>query len=183
MFPARMQKIFNLFPKWFLHSSSNKFLDSDLWVHDQERAVHNPLNSFAKDPKRRLKYVMPTDSDTGTRYWRKWWTQHMIASPVFGEPQGEIAPIPIVEQRNWYDTHAYNCRHCRAALQRAGAVKKWVPYVALFAAILLPKTVQKVVGVVAAMFADMFANKLIRSVLGPQRGELTTAAQFARVDK
>jgi hypothetical protein len=69
-------------PIWLQHSIANKFLDSDLWVHDQERVVRSGENKYS--PKNlRLRsvsdissnYVMKTESDTGTRAWRTWWTR------------------------------------------------------------------------------------------------------------
>ena len=44
--PSPGRKIPKLIPKWFLDSFTNRFLDTDLWIHDQERFVHLPTNSF-----------------------------------------------------------------------------------------------------------------------------------------
>ena len=33
-------------PKWFTHIFLNRFLESDLWIHDQELLARGPMNSF-----------------------------------------------------------------------------------------------------------------------------------------
>ena len=39
-------KLLKFIPTWYLHSASNRFLDTDVWVHDQERALRGVSNSF-----------------------------------------------------------------------------------------------------------------------------------------
>jgi phenylpropionate dioxygenase-like ring-hydroxylating dioxygenase large terminal subunit len=179
MFPQAVGKIFNKFPMWLRHGMGNRFLDSDLWIHDQERSVRKSVNSMVKDPKRRLKYLMPTDSDTSTRFWRAWWTKHMAASPMFGTPsEDSVSNIPLTEQRDWYEGHTKNCKSCKTALQRALKVRKFAPYFAAFLAAVLPNAVTKVFGVVFSVLADFAAGKVIRMTAGAERGEAISAAQF-----
>lgn len=39
VYPFKSSKLMSLFPKWIGHVFSNVFLDSDLWIHDQELAA------------------------------------------------------------------------------------------------------------------------------------------------
>lgn len=125
-----LRKIGQRFPKWLLHSFTNRFLDSDVWIHDQERVQRGVRNGgYLGDSKESSRgsssstggdssdssdisdsdvssssdvagrrYVMPTQSDTGTRVWRQWWRRHMKDSPVFGEPQQPLKWLSHDEQ-------------------------------------------------------------------------------------
>ncbi len=99
-----MSLLFKLFPTWFLHAATMKFINSDIWVYDQEKMIRNPLNRFWKNksgsklyndallgnrhirhPHGNLnegeeilpKYTLVTQSDRGCIAWRKWWKKHM----------------------------------------------------------------------------------------------------------
>jgi hypothetical protein len=117
-----LKRIGRRFPKWLMHSFTNRFLDSDVWIHDQERAQRGERSggmltgkaasssSSSSDSsssgsgsdsvisRAGSRYVMPTQSDTGTRIWRQWWKRHMMDSPVFGEPQEPLKWLSHDEQ-------------------------------------------------------------------------------------
>ena len=59
----RRRSIPSWVPLWFIHSRSNNFLDSDIWIHDQELNV--------RSQKGTLKYVTPSESDKGVIFFRK----------------------------------------------------------------------------------------------------------------
>lgn len=71
-------KIFALLPKWLLHLSSNIFLDSDLWVHDQELAARGV------DPNKR--FVQPPIS------------KQVTASPTFSSPDIRIEKEDVLSE-------------------------------------------------------------------------------------
>ena len=98
-----MRKMRTKFPTWLLHTFSNRFLDSDVWIHDQERTQRIMQSSAgggsgAGSGGVGSKYVMPTQSDTGTREFRAWWRKHMMGSPVFGEPKEPLTWLSHEEQ-------------------------------------------------------------------------------------
>lgn len=79
-------------PKWWIHAFYLRFLDSDIWIHDQEKLVRCGLSSFPQrnaettlsDPllgrrpgSRTPRYSLMTESDRGCIAWRKWWKHHM----------------------------------------------------------------------------------------------------------
>lgn len=90
--PAAASGISKLIPSWFIHQRSMKFLDSDIWVHDQERRFRRPPNSFQQlnsnvpIHKNSLlmdtynqdeSYALMTTSDISCSMWRQWWKKHM----------------------------------------------------------------------------------------------------------
>ena len=190
-----MRKMRRRFPKWLSHYLSNKFLDSDIWVHDQERTQRTNLNAFVPESNTRKqgeavsvngtspvilgdRYVMTTASDTGCRAWRKWCIQHMAASPIFGEPKVPIPWISREAQLNRYDNHAKYCSSCRGALDNANKAKKIAPFLAVFLAAVAPNMITRVLGIVVAFLVNDFADRVRRGILGIERGSVSSAAQF-----
>ena len=77
-------------PKWFDHALSMRFLDSDLWIHEEEVAVRGRKNLFfdsimpVKEPHDvGMNYKLMTSSDTGCAAWRLWWHTHMSVNITF----------------------------------------------------------------------------------------------------
>jgi phenylpropionate dioxygenase-like ring-hydroxylating dioxygenase large terminal subunit len=187
-----LRKLRGLFPDWLSHSFTNKFLETDVWVHDQERtqrAGFNPylqhesptgeLNGSSSPSSVGTKYVMTTQSDTGTRAWRKWWYQHMASSPIFGEPRTPVPWRSRESQLDRFENHAKYCSSCRGALANSNTLKKLVPFLAIAIATIAPTKVLKIVGLVASYFLNEAAEWVRRSILGYRRGEANSAAQFA----
>ena len=132
-----MRKLRKRLPTWLLHTFSNRFLDSDVWIHDQERTQR--MKSSGGDVG--TKYVMPTQSDTGTRVFRQWWRKHMMGSPAFGEPTEPLTWLSHEEQLDRYEAHAQSCKSCSGALKNAQLAKKLAPFVSLFFLALAPSRV------------------------------------------
>ena len=170
------------FPKWILHAFINRFLDSDIWVHDQERTQRgHGGNAFAEDKVFGgvgSKYVMPTASDSGTRLWRQWWRRHMADSPVFGEPRSRLAWLSRAEQLDRYEAHTKHCTSCLGALANARRAKALAPFAALLLLALAPSTLLRVLAVAIGLAVDHLAGRVVRAMLGPQRRDVYSAAQF-----
>eukprot|EP00981_Chlorochromonas_danica_P007934 scaffold1909_cov155-Ochromonas_danica.AAC.1 len=79
-------------PKILQHYMSMRFLDSDMWIMEAERALRCPVSSFdsaaaamrSEDrllmglvPQGAPNYVVPFESDKGPMAWRKWWRNNM----------------------------------------------------------------------------------------------------------
>jgi len=58
-------------PTWLVHAGSNRFLNTDAWLHDAER--------FSRGGSEKLNYLYPTSSDIGTRTFRSWWQDNGMA--------------------------------------------------------------------------------------------------------
>ena len=82
------------FPSWLGHLGSNRFLNTDTWLHDAERNARIHMNTLnkqkgsvsvgaAKEGRRStdgLNYIFATKSDLGPSLFRKWWTKHGLAN-------------------------------------------------------------------------------------------------------
>lgn len=172
-------------PQWLSHSTSNRFFDTDVWVHDQERTQRSGVNPFLSqavsgDTTSQVgkKYVLTTQSDTGSRAWRIWWAKHMVESPVFGEPKVSVSWMSRESQLDRYENHAKHCSSCRGALDNASTVKKLVPFLAIFLAFIAPNTIIMMLGIAFSLIVNEAAELTISSILGPDKGDVSSAAQF-----
>lgn len=190
-----LRKLQGKLPVWLSHSLSNKFLDTDVWVHEQERTQRAGVNPYLQHENPTVghvepdgtsspssvgnKYVLTTESDTGTRAWRRWWKQHMASSPIFGEPRIQLPWISRESQLNRYENHTKYCSSCRGALANANTVKKLLPFIAIAIVTILPNKVLKIMGLIASYLVNEAAEWVRRNILGYRRGEVSSAAQFA----
>lgn len=108
-------------PKWISHALTNKFLNTDTWLHDAERKVRNRDRGHSIDISKSV-YVLPTSSDIGVRAFRDWWkTYGMQRSPPhsFGPATIEQLGSQSLSRREQIDPwrhHTKNCDACRRAL-------------------------------------------------------------------
>jgi len=165
-------------PQWWQHILQNKFFDSDLWIHDQERFVSGiGINSF-EEPKPQ-RYVMPTASDNGVRGWRAWWTRHMSHSPAFALDSSSKLPwLSLSEQRDRYENHIKTCRHCTSALQAARRVQRWAPVAAALGIVFGKSWPPRLLGALLSAALHLAADWVVRTVGGPDREARISAAQF-----
>lgn len=151
-------------PKWIGHAFSNRFLNSDAWLHDAEIVARSRSQSNEN-------YLYATNSDTGTRTFRKWWRKHglsMAPPNTFGPAaRADLQRIPRRDQINAWDLHAKQCVSCRKALETIKTVETagWV--VAIASAILLrPWPVRAMILAATAMFAAITCTKLATIIEG-----------------
>lgn len=117
----------NKVPKWISHSFSNQFLETDIWLHNCELEA-SKSNREAIDA-----YYMPTSSDIGPRSWRKWWERHMTHIPAFSSNLDMKLPKKTPqEQKERFESHIDNCKHCQKALKRVKFLKKFSIFSLLF---------------------------------------------------
>ena len=102
----------------------------------------------------------------------------MIKSPVFGEPRGPMTWMTKAEQFDRYEAHAKNCMACKGALSKAQTVKKFAPFVALFLAAIAPNKLLRVLSVLLGLGANEVAERIMKGIMGPGRGQVTSAAQM-----
>ena len=189
--PSPTKRFSKKIPLWLVHSKINSFLDTDIWIHDQERFQRSGGNSFldpntveeGSDNKNIVskvgdQYVLTTQSDTGCLAWRKWWRTHMMTSPIFGEPSVAIPWMTKEQQVDRYEAHAKQCSSCNGALKKASFAKKYAPFLGIFLASIAPNTILKTLGIIIALGVYELAEKVRRNILGPVRGAIISAAQF-----
>ncbi|KAJ8601059.1 hypothetical protein CTAYLR_004490 [Chrysophaeum taylorii] len=104
-------------PTWLAHAATNRFLNTDVWLHDAE------LRLRAKEGDERGAYNAVTSSDLGGSAWRTFWRDSGMASSggCFG-PAKYSELKPITSRKAMIDPwkyHSSQCAHCRKALKRA----------------------------------------------------------------
>jgi len=177
-------------PRWLMHKVTNNFLDTDVWVHDQERLGRgwggNSLLQGQQGQQGANKspslsdYVMPTSSDLGVKSWRRWWAEHLQKHPVFGEQPSAVLPLISKEQQlDRWQTHAVHCSDCRGALRNARAARRVLPFLAALVVVAATASVwTRVAAVAVAALLDYACARVERGVLGPERGQRVSAARL-----
>lgn len=184
-----LRKLKGKSPTWLSHALSNRFLESDIWIHDQERFQRNGVNEFLKEKDTPVvgevakKYVMTTESDLAPRLYRTWWNKHIIQSPLFGQPKVAVPWISNKSQLDRYEAHAKHCTSCQGALKNSFSIQKYAPYLAIFLAVIAPNRILKILGVIATFLVNEVAGRVIGAVMGYKKGEFSSASQFAPIDK
>jgi len=181
---------FKFVPRWLLHLGSNRFLNSDTWLHDAERAARMNADSLNKrggsvavgaaragrKPTDGLNYVLATKSDLGPTAFRKWWIKHGFAdSPpnAFGPASPNSLPVRALsraEQIDPWENHAVNCVSCRGALRGMRRFQKLCAVGAATGAILMRNRPPVAIGLVlAGLFAHDFLRKFATAIEGNTR--------------
>jgi hypothetical protein len=179
-------------PRWLIHALSNRFLDTDVWIHDQERLLRGAANAYTTPatPDSIPAPRQPSASDQGPQLWRQWWQQHLVPlSPAFGA--ANAVDLQWLSHSQQYDrvlNHARHCVYCDTARRRAQLVQKFAPFAALVLLGLLRSSglgrsklaIFRILPTpMAAAFyllTDKVANMVLDSIEGPREGELTGVA-------
>ena len=72
-------------PRWLVHAASNRFLNTDVWLHEAE--IHSRGTNET--------YTSPTSSDVGPDAFRKWWRRVGLSEA----PLHTFGPAPIEDLR------------------------------------------------------------------------------------
>jgi len=84
------------FPTFLGHAGSNRFLNSDTWLHDTERNIRKRDSSIneiggpvavgaakaGKKPFLDMNYIFASKSDVAISAFRKWWSTYLSEGPV-----------------------------------------------------------------------------------------------------
>lgn len=113
----------NKVPRFLLHAFSNRFLNTDVWLHDAERlVVERRSNNVSNQKLGGMDYIMVTQSDLAVSSFRKWWMKYWFAdSPphTFSMATPELLgpKLSRSEQIDPWENHVKSCSHCRKALK------------------------------------------------------------------
>ena len=105
---------FTWLPDWLRHAASNRFLNTDVWLHNAEYQIRrkSPVNS---------PYLFPSQADEGVKIFRQWWSRHGFSTaPVntFGPAAFEsLQLMDRAMQVNPWNHHSKQCASCRKALK------------------------------------------------------------------
>jgi hypothetical protein len=94
-----------------------------------------------------------------------------------------ILHVYELPQLDRYEAHVRYCRHCQKALKNANIAQTISPYLAAITAVVLPNTPSKVVGIVLSFAMGFIAKTTKGAILGYEKDEKSSAAQFAPKDK
>lgn len=178
--PSIVLKIFSILPVWLLHSLSNNFIDTDIWLHDAEMfgRTGGPLTESAEasvPTNKGLNYVLPTTSDLATKEWRKWWAKSGMASAPKGSfsaaTAAGLAWQPRDVQLDRFENHVAHCGSCRAALAKAKKVRAF----ALIAALAIPtlglRRMPALAGLTVALATAMVADNIAKTIGGSRSAD------------
>ena len=174
-------------PKFLIHLASNRFLNSDIWLHDTERLLiqrkeEQEKDDEAKKSKFGLNYLCPTQSDQGVIAFRKWWSDYGFAdSPphTFSMATMDLlGPKSLTrrEQIDPWEAHTKHCSSCREGLRLMKKGQNLCLVFALFCA------VWGVIGGSASLSSNIASSAGIgRKVIKPVLSFMgASAAMFGR---
>lgn len=181
-------------PTWLGHLGSNRFLNTDTWLHDAERSARmgsDTLNKqlgpvavgaakAGKQPVDGLNYNFATKSDLGPALFRKWWMEHGFANAppnTFGPASASSLPLQALSRADQIDPwehHAKNCAKCRRALKRMRRLQNVnLAGAAISALLLRSKPPAAIALICAGVYVHNFLRKFATAIEGnPQRGEI-----------
>jgi hypothetical protein len=106
--------IFDWLPDWLRHAASNRFLNTDVWLHNAEYQARMRSSKYTP-------YLFATQSDTGVKAFRQWWSRHGFSTAppnTFGPAAFESLKIlDRSEQIDPWKNHSKQCASCRKALK------------------------------------------------------------------
>jgi Pheophorbide a oxygenase len=124
----------NWLPTWLKHAASNRFLNTDAWLHNAEYQARMRSSKYSP-------YLFPTQSDIGVKAFRQWWSRHGFSTaPVntFGPAAvGSIKLLDRAQQIDPWKHHSQQCASCRKALKIMKRTKVGGLAVAIVSAVVL----------------------------------------------
>jgi hypothetical protein len=167
-------------PAFLLHAGSNRFLNSDTWLHDAEREVvkrKQELSTAANDKKKmklaQMDYVYASQSDVGVSMFRKWWMEHGMADAppnTFAMATMEqLGPRSLSrrEQIDPWENHTKHCSTCRKTLVTLKRSQKVLLFLAIASGILCGSRTSfprpQILGLVSAgvfLYSHLFLKNL-----------------------
>ena len=156
--------VFEWLPRWMVHAISNRFLNSDVWLHNAEIVTRSRSEKYAP-------YVYASESDKGVIAYRNWWTRygHSEAPPntFAAAPYKDLVPLSHRQQIDPWEFHTRQCAACRRALR----VMRKIQFGGLVSALLSvlifrKKNVLAVLGLAGGLFVRHLAGKMATALEG-----------------
>lgn len=177
---------FKFVPTWLGHAGSNRFLNSDTWLHNAERTARMNMDTTNKlggsvavgaakaerKPTDGMNYILATQSDLGPGVFRKWWSKHLADSPpnTFGPASASSfssRALSRAEQIDPWEYHAKNCVKCRRALRSMRILQKVnIAGAAIGALLTRSKAPIAVALILAGIYVHNFLRKFATTIEG-----------------
>lgn len=161
-------------PAFVLHAGSNRFLNTDTWLHDTEREVVKRKGAGLGGRKLAgMDYIYASQSDAGVSIFRKWWKNNGMAdSPpnTFGMATMEQLGSKCLSRREQIDPwegHTKHCSTCRKALGNMKKGQKALLFLAVASGVLGSRA--PVVGIMSAgicLYGRNFLKKFATALEG-----------------
>jgi hypothetical protein len=151
-------------PQWLLHAFSNRFLNTDAWLHDAERNVRAVSQS-------KERYVHASEADRGVQAFRKWWKTHGQGNAppnTFGPAAyKDLVKLNRAQQIDPWEYHAKQCSYCRKALKNMKRIQTGGLVVALLSvAFLRQRPIASALVAGLALFVRSFTQKTATIIEG-----------------
>lgn len=156
-------------PVWLQHAATNRFLNTDIWLHDAEYKMRNSDILY---------YKKFTTSDKATTIFRNWWRYVKLDRSYkhsFGPaPKNSLIKLTRSQQINSWNTHSCNCKDCKNALKFFNKIK-YLPIIfsTLFVFTLNRKFVHLAI---LAGFFSILSDKCINIIKGQTIVDTRSAA-------
>lgn len=163
-------------PDFLLHAGSNRFLNSDIWLHDTEREVVKRKDlSLGQSAKKlaNMDYTYASKSDTGVSVFRKWWKENGLAdSPPHTFSMSTLTllgprALSRREQIDPWENHVKHCATCRKSLKNMKRGQKGLLFLAFASGILSSR--MPVVGLLStglSLYGRNFLKKFATALEG-----------------
>lgn len=183
--PPKIKRV----PTWLLHAGSNRFLNSDSWLHDTEREAvrRKELLSDVANKAWGLDYQYQSKSDRGVSFFRRWWEDNGMAnapSHTYGMATMEQLGSKCLtryEQIDPWEYHAKHCSKCRDALAKMKKLQTASLFLSLLSVIVgRRKPLLAIIGAGVGLLGNNFFKKCATLIEGnPERSRVNDRSAAA----
>jgi len=161
-------------PTALLHAGSNRFLNSDTWLHDTEREVVRRKEAGAGEGKlAEMDYMVASQSDTGVSAFRNWWKKNGMADApphTFGmATMDQLGPTCLSrrEQIDPWDNHTKHCSTCLKSLKTIKKLQAACMFMAIASTVLSRRIpVLGLIGVGSSLYGRNFLKRFATTIEG-----------------
>lgn len=156
--------IFDWLPDWLKHAASNRFLNTDVWLHNAEYRIRKMSPKYSP-------YIYASQADSGVKIFRQWWLKHGFSTAppnTFGPAAFESLQLLSREQQiDPWQHHSKQCASCRKALKLFSRVKTGGLVTSIVSAIVLRKwPLRALLAVGVSLWARHMAGKICTVIEG-----------------
>ena len=178
-------------PHFLDHAGLNRFLNSDVWLHDTEREVVRRKDAGLAEKKLvGMDYISASMSDTGMTSFRKWWQDNGMAdAPAHTFSMATmklLGPTRLdrSEQIDPWENHVKHCSTCRTALKRMKKMQGVCLLMALLSTILSRRApILGIVGAGSSLLARNLVKRFATALEGnPERSKIDDRSTSALAD-